>query len=69
MTDDKEGPDSVFQKEIHDVSDPTWNGWLDQLPQTDILITTPFHPGYLTADLFKKAKKLKLCVTAGVGSE
>ncbi|RSH80810.1 formate dehydrogenase (NAD+) [Saitozyma podzolica] len=54
VTDDKEGPGSVFQKEIHD---------------TDILITTPFHPGYLTADLFKKAKKLKLCVTAGVGSD
>jgi formate dehydrogenase len=33
------------------------------------LITTPFHPGYLTADLFEKAKKLKLAVTAGVGSE
>ncbi|WVF70891.1 hypothetical protein IAT40_005686 [Kwoniella sp. CBS 6097] len=54
VTDDKEGPDSVFQKE---------------LPDTEILITTPFHPGYLTADLIEKAKKLKLCVTAGVGSD
>jgi formate dehydrogenase len=54
VTDDKEGPDSVFQKE---------------LPDTEILITTPFHPGYLTADLIAKAKKLKLCVTAGVGSD
>ncbi|KAF8603542.1 NAD-dependent formate dehydrogenase [Ceratobasidium sp. AG-I] len=54
VTSDKEGPDSVFQKE---------------LPDTDILITTPFHPGYLTADLIKKAPKLKLCVTAGVGSD
>lgn len=25
--------------------------------------------GYLTADLFEKAKNLKLCVTAGVGSD
>jgi formate dehydrogenase len=39
------------------------------IPQTEILITTPFHPGYLTAELFEKAKKLKLAVTAGVGSE
>jgi len=54
VTDDKEGPDSVFQKNIQD---------------TEILITTPFHPGYLTADLIKKAEKLKLCVTAGVGSD
>lgn len=37
--------------------------------KTEILITTPFHPGYLTADLIKKAEKLKLCVTAGVGSD
>ncbi|KAF9501843.1 hypothetical protein BDN71DRAFT_1537973 [Pleurotus eryngii] len=50
----KEGPDSDFQKHITDA---------------EILITTPFHPGYLTADLFEKAKKLKLCVTAGVGSD
>ncbi|KAM0752569.1 hypothetical protein T439DRAFT_342213 [Meredithblackwellia eburnea MCA 4105] len=31
--------------------------------------TTPFHPGYLTADLIAKAKNLKVCVTAGVGSD
>ena len=34
-----------------------------------MLITTPFHPGYLTPDLFKKAKNLKICITAGVGSD
>ncbi|KAB5593309.1 hypothetical protein CTheo_3227 [Ceratobasidium theobromae] len=55
VTSDKEGPDSVFQKE---------------LPEAEVLITTPFHPGYLTADLIKnKAHKLKLCITAGVGSD
>jgi len=53
-TDDKEGPDSTFQKEIVDA---------------DILITTPFHPGYATAQVIEKAKNLKLCVTAGVGSD
>lgn len=54
VTSDKEGPNSVFQKE---------------LPDTEVLITTPFHPGYLTTDLIKKAPKLKLCITAGVGSD
>ena len=39
------------------------------LLQADIVITTPFHPGYLTRELLDKAKNLKLCVTAGVGSD
>ncbi|KAG1756881.1 uncharacterized protein EDB91DRAFT_1325769 [Suillus paluster] len=54
VSDSKEGPDSDFQKHIVDA---------------EILITTPFHPGYLTAELVEKAKNLKLCVTAGVGSD
>ncbi|KAG8742708.1 formate dehydrogenase (NAD+), partial [Ceratobasidium sp. 414] len=54
VTSDKEGPNSTFQK---------------HLPTSDILITTPFHPGYLTADLISKSPKLRLCVTAGVGSD
>ena len=39
MTDDKEGPNSVFQQQLKDA---------------EILITTPFHPGYLTRDLIEK---------------
>jgi len=54
VTDDKEGPDSAFQKEIVDA---------------EVLITTPFHPGYATREVIEKAKKLKICVTAGVGSD
>jgi len=50
----KEGPDSDFQKHIVDA---------------EVLITTPFHPGYLTRDLIQKGKNLKLCITAGVGSD
>jgi formate dehydrogenase len=50
----KEGPDSVFEKHIVDA---------------EVLITTPFHPGYLTRDLVAKAKNLKICITAGVGSD
>jgi len=54
VTDDKEGPNSVFQKEIVDA---------------EVLITTPFHPGYVTKEVFDKAKNLKICITAGVGSD
>jgi len=54
VTSDKEGPSSEFQKHIVDA---------------EVLITTPFHPGYLTRDLIQKAKNLKLCITAGVGSD
>jgi len=50
----KEGPDSDFQKHLVDA---------------EVLITTPFHPGYLTRDLVEKAKNLKICITAGVGSD
>ncbi|RPB16193.1 D-isomer specific 2-hydroxyacid dehydrogenase [Morchella conica CCBAS932] len=53
-TSDKEGPNSVFERELVDA---------------EIIITTPFHPGYLTADRLAKAKNLKLAVTAGIGSD
>ena len=45
-------------------------GDLDKhLPTTDILITTPFWPAYVTAERIAKAPKLKLILTAGVGSD
>ncbi|KAI5279033.1 formate dehydrogenase (NAD+) [Ascosphaera acerosa] len=53
-TADKEGADSEFEKELVDA---------------EIIITTPFHPGYLTAARLAKAKKLRLAVTAGIGSD
>ena len=34
-----------------------------------IILITSFHPGYLTAERLAKAKKLKLAVTAGIGSD
>ncbi|KIK58668.1 hypothetical protein GYMLUDRAFT_45253 [Collybiopsis luxurians FD-317 M1] len=54
VSSDKEGPNSDFQKHIADA---------------EVLITTPFHPGYLTREVMEKAKNLKICVTAGVGSD
>lgn len=54
VTSDKEGPNSVFEKE---------------LPDSDIVISQPFWPAYLTADRISKAKKLKLVITAGIGSD
>ncbi|KAE8377952.1 hypothetical protein BDV26DRAFT_262456 [Aspergillus bertholletiae] len=53
-TADKEGPNSTFEKELVDA---------------EVIITTPFHPGYLTAERLAKAKKLKIAVTAGIGSD
>ncbi|KAK3902826.1 D-isomer specific 2-hydroxyacid dehydrogenase [Staphylotrichum tortipilum] len=53
-TSDKEGENSTFDRELVDA---------------EIIITTPFHPGYLTAERLAKAKKLKLAITAGIGSD
>jgi formate dehydrogenase len=53
-TSDKEGENSKFDQELVDA---------------EIIITTPFHPGYLTAERLAKAKNLKLAVTAGIGSD
>src|SRR3990167_1290510 len=54
VTYDKDGPNSVFEKE---------------LPDADIVISQPFWPAYLTEERFAKAKKLKLAITAGIGSD
>ncbi|KGN59666.1 formate dehydrogenase, mitochondrial [Cucumis sativus] len=54
VTDDKEGLDSELEKHI---------------PDLHVLITTPFHPAYVTAERIKKAKNLKLLLTAGIGSD
>jgi formate dehydrogenase len=54
VTSDKDGPDSVFERE---------------LPEADIVISQPFWPAYLTAERIAKAPKLKLAVTAGIGSD
>jgi len=53
-TSDKEGENSVFDQHLVDA---------------EVIITTPFHPGYLTAERLAKAKNLKLAVTAGIGSD
>ncbi|MGH2744192.1 MAG: NAD-dependent formate dehydrogenase, partial [Thermoleophilaceae bacterium] len=54
VTADKDGPDSVFEKE---------------LPDADVVISQPFWPAYLTAERLGKAPRLKLAVTAGIGSD
>ena len=67
VTDDKEGPDSVMQKEIG--ASAFGSTRLTAAVDAEIVVTTPFHPGYLTKEVIAKAKNLKLCVTAGVGSD
>jgi formate dehydrogenase len=54
VTSDKEGPNSVFEKE---------------LPDAEIVISQPFWPAYLTAERIAKAPKLKMAITAGIGSD
>jgi formate dehydrogenase len=54
VTSDKDGPNSRLAKEIVDA---------------EILISQPFWPAYATADLIASAPKLKMIVTAGIGSD
>ena len=54
ITSDKEGENSVFDRE---------------LPDADVVISQPFWPAYLTAERIAKAKKLRLAITAGIGSD
>lgn len=54
VTSDKDGADSTFERE---------------LPDSDIVISQPFWPAYLTPARISKAKKLRLAITAGIGSD
>jgi formate dehydrogenase len=54
VTSDKDGADSEFERE---------------LPDADIVISQPFWPAYITKERFAKAPKLKLALTAGIGSD
>ncbi len=54
ITSDKDGDDSVFSRELEDA---------------DVIISQPFWPAYLTRDRISRAKKLKLAITAGIGSD
>ena len=54
VTSDKDGPGSVFERE---------------LPDTEVVISQPFWPAYLTRERIAKAPKLKLALTAGIGSD
>jgi formate dehydrogenase len=54
VTSDKDGADSEFDRE---------------LPDAEIVISQPFWPAYLTRERIEKAPKLRLAVTAGIGSD
>ncbi len=54
VTSDKDAPDSVFERE---------------LPDSDVVISQPFWPAYLTEARIGKAPRLKLAITAGIGSD
>mmetsp|Transcript_8925 Transcript_8925/g.11135 ORF Transcript_8925/g.11135 Transcript_8925/m.11135 type:complete len:377 (+) Transcript_8925:124-1254(+) len=53
-----------------DDKDPEPSSQVDkELEDTEIIITTPFFPAYVTKERIAKAPKLKMCITAGVGSD
>jgi formate dehydrogenase len=54
VTSDKDGANSTFDRE---------------LPDADVVISQPFWPAYLTAARIASAPKLKLAITAGIGSD
>ncbi len=54
VTSDKDGPNSEFEK---------------LLPDAEVVISQPFWPAYLTKERIAKARKLKLALTAGIGSD
>jgi formate dehydrogenase len=54
VTSDKDGADCIFERELVDA---------------DIVISQPFWPAYLTAERLARAPRLKLAVTAGIGSD
>jgi formate dehydrogenase len=54
VTSDKDGPDSVFERELVDA---------------DVVISQPFWPAYMTPERFAKSSNLKLVITAGIGSD
>jgi formate dehydrogenase len=54
VTSDKDGADSTLDRELVDA---------------DIVISQPFWPAYITAQRLGRAPKLKLAITAGIGSD
>ncbi|KAB0634341.1 NAD-dependent formate dehydrogenase [Burkholderia latens] len=54
VTSDKDGAGSIFEQ---------------HLPDADVVISQPFWPAYLTRERIAKARKLKLALTAGIGSD
>lgn len=62
--------DHGYQLVSTDDKDPEPNSTFDkELETAEVVITTPFFPGYLTRERIEKAKNLKICITAGVGSD
>ena len=54
VTSDKDGENSRLDRELEDA---------------EIVISQPFWPAYMTRDRIARAKKLKMIVTAGIGSD
>jgi formate dehydrogenase len=54
VTSSKDGSGSELEKHLHDA---------------EVVISQPFWPAYMTAERIANAPKLKMCLTAGIGSD
>ncbi|KNC84002.1 formate dehydrogenase [Sphaeroforma arctica JP610] len=54
VTSDKDGPGCEFERELKDA---------------DIAISQPFWPAYITKERMEQSPNLKMCITAGIGSD
>lgn len=54
VTADKDGPNSELER---------------HLPDAEVVISQPFWPAYMTAERIAKAPNLRMCLTAGIGSD
>lgn len=54
VTSDKDGENSTLDKELVDA---------------EIVISQPFYPAYITRERIEKSPKLKMAITAGIGSD
>eukprot|EP00928_Gymnodinium_smaydae_P053503 TRINITY_DN3747_c0_g2_i2.p1 TRINITY_DN3747_c0_g2~~TRINITY_DN3747_c0_g2_i2.p1 ORF type:complete len:440 (+),score=102.81 TRINITY_DN3747_c0_g2_i2:32-1351(+) len=54
VTSSKDGADCVLEQHLADA---------------EVVISQPFWPAYMTAERIAKAPKLKMCLTAGIGSD
>src|SRR3546814_1038913 len=57
------------QKTAYEMRISDWSSAVCSSDLAEVVISQPFWPAYLTAERIAKAPKLKLALTAGIGSD